>query len=122
MRLLLDHNLSPKLVPLLAEAGHDVIHVRDHGMAAAADRDVLSVAVQADRVLISADTDFGTLLASTHAAEPSFVLVRRVVGRRVPDLAALIIDNLPAVEADLAAGAVVVFGETTIRIRRLPIQ
>lgn len=52
---------------------------------------------------------------------PSFLLVRRLVGRRVSELAAIIIDNLPAVEDDLDAGAVVVLGDTSLRLtpRRL---
>ncbi|MBS4730691.1 DUF5615 family PIN-like protein [Mycobacterium sp. SM1] len=37
MRLLLDANLSPTLSPFLVEAGHDVVHVRDRGLANAAD-------------------------------------------------------------------------------------
>lgn len=122
MKLLLDQNLSPKLVPLLTEAGYEVDHVREHGLEAAADPEILALAAAAGSVLISADTDFGTLLASTRATTPSFVLVRRVVGRRVPELASLLIENLPAVEEDLESGAVVVFGDSTIRIRRLPIQ
>jgi predicted nuclease of predicted toxin-antitoxin system len=101
--LLLDNNLSPKLIPLLAEVGHDVTHVRDHDMAAADDSSVLTMALDARRVLVSADTDFGVLLAQTHATSPSFVLVRRIVGRRVPELAAVIADNLSAVEADLGS-------------------
>lgn len=122
MRLLLDNNLSPKLVPLPTLAGHDVAHVRESGMASAHDSSVLAVAVATGRVLISADTDSGTLLARTHATSPSFVLVRRVAGRRVPELAAVIADNLPVVEADLAAGAVVVLGNESLRVRRLPIS
>jgi predicted nuclease of predicted toxin-antitoxin system len=121
MRLLLDNNLTPKLVSLLAEVGHDVTHVRDHGMAAADDSSVLALAKATRRVLVSADTDFGTLLASTQATSPSFVLVRRIVGRRVPELAAVLIDNLPVVEDDLEAGAVVALGNDSLRIRRLPI-
>jgi Domain of unknown function (DUF5615) len=60
MRLLLDNNLSPKLVEPLVAAGHDVAHVRDHGMASADDPSVLALAVETLRVLVSADSDFGT--------------------------------------------------------------
>lgn len=121
MKLLLDQNLSPKLIQLLSAAGHDVEHIGDHGMAAAADPDVLAFAAESGRTLVSADTDFGTLLARMHAGAPSFVLLRRASGRRVPALAALLIANLPIVEQDLAAGAIVVVGESTLRIRPLPI-
>jgi len=35
MRFLLDQNLSPALVTLLDEAGHDTVHVRDRGLSRA---------------------------------------------------------------------------------------
>jgi predicted nuclease of predicted toxin-antitoxin system len=117
---LLDENLSPKLVELLGSDGHDVVHVRDIGLASASDEVVIAAASADDRILISADTDFGTLLARSHASRPSFVLIRRASGRRATDQAALIIDNLVA-EADLETGAIVVLGNSTLRIRRLPI-
>jgi predicted nuclease of predicted toxin-antitoxin system len=72
-------------------------------------------------VLISADTDFGTLLARTHATTPSFLLIRRASGRRASEQAAIILSNLDTVRADLDTGAIVVLGEATLRIRRLPI-
>jgi hypothetical protein len=39
----------------------------------------------------------------------------------VDDLVALLRANLSAIEAALAEGCVVVFGERTLRIRKLPI-
>jgi hypothetical protein len=45
-------------------------------------------------VLISADTDFGTLLARGHATQLSFVLMRRASGRRAAEQAAIILSNL----------------------------
>lgn len=68
MRLLLDNNLSPRLVALLAD--HDVEHVRTVGLQAATDEVVLAHAVREERVLVSADTDFGRILASTRASGP----------------------------------------------------
>lgn len=121
MRLLLDENLSPRLADLLRAAGHDIVHVRDLGLTSAPDERVMAVAANDRRVLVSADTDFGTLLARTGAAVPSVILLRRASGRRASEQAVLLTDNLPAVEADLDAGAVVVLGEQAIRIRRLPI-
>ena len=111
MRFLLDENLSPKLVQLLGRDGHDVVHVRDIGLVSASDEVVIAAASEDDRILISADTDFGTLLARSHASRPSFVLIRRASGRRAIDQAALIIDNLVAVQADLEVGAIVVLGD-----------
>jgi len=121
MRLLLDNNLPPGLAPLLSAAGHDTEHVRQHNMQAATDEEVLALARGQSRALISADTDFGTLLARTGATEPSIILLRRSGGRRAEQLAALLLANLDQLAEDLAAGSVVVVTNSDLRIRRLPI-
>ena len=122
MRFLVDNNISPKVAQILAGAGYDARHVRDYGLQAATDSEVLERAAAEARVLVSADTDFGTLLARSGANVPSFLLVRRLVGRRAADQAAIILANLPAVGEDLEAGAVVVLTDEWVRIRRLPLS
>ena len=90
-------------------------------MAAAPDTDVLRRAAAEQRVLISADTDFGELLSRSRAAAPSVLLLRRQQQRRAVALFELITVNLPTIAADLEAGAIVVFDDTRIRVRNLPI-
>lgn len=121
MRLLLDNNLSPRLAELLRESGHECEHVRDHGLQAAADEVVLQHARDNGQILVSADTDFGTLLARTGVDKPSVVLLRRSIGRRTAELAPVLIANLDAVSEDLESGAVLVITDTELRIRTLPI-
>jgi predicted nuclease of predicted toxin-antitoxin system len=121
MRFLLDQNLSPKVAAPLRAAGHDVSVAREVGLSSASDEAVIATARRESRVLVSADTDFGALLAVSGATTPSFLLMRRAANRRADEQARLILDNLDAVAADLDAGAIVVLGEATIRIRRLPI-
>ncbi|MDG4773734.1 DUF5615 family PIN-like protein [Solwaraspora sp. WMMD792] len=121
MRFLVDNNLSPAVATGLHAHGHDAEHVRDYGLAAAPDEVVLERARQEQRVLISADTDFGTLLASSGADEPSVLLVRRISGRRAAQIVAILAANLDAIADDLASGAVVVVGENWLRVRPLPI-
>jgi predicted nuclease of predicted toxin-antitoxin system len=103
----------------LAEA--DITQALRYAAETVRERIVLHTAQQDDRILVSADTDFGALLAASHESSPSVVLVRRVVGRRVEVLAGLLIANLPPVEEDLLAGSIVVIGDDSLRIRRLPI-
>ena len=120
MKFLVDNNLSPLLAENLKAGGHDAVHVRDLGLQAATDEVVLEQARSEERVLVSADTDFGTLLARSGAASPSVLLIRRLSGRRAAEQSAIIDANLPQVTGDLAVGAVVVLGDEWVRIRRLP--
>ena len=121
MKFLVDLNLSPHLARRLVEADQDAVHCADLELFAATDEHILAVARDEARVVVSADADFGTILARTRASSPSLILVRRTQGRRVEQLVDLVVANLPAVEDDLVAGSIVVLGEGTVRIRRLPI-
>lgn len=94
MRFLLDEGSSPRVADVLSGAGHDVRHVRDLGLAGGSGADVLQAAADDDRVLLTLDTDFGTLLAHSGAGLPSVVLFRGDVTRRPAGQAELLQANL----------------------------
>jgi predicted nuclease of predicted toxin-antitoxin system len=122
VKFLLDENQSPNIADLLAEAGHDAVHVRDLDMEGSPDVDVLAAARGEHRVVISADTDFGELLAASNADGPSILLLRRQQQRRAHEIASLILANLGEVAQDLQSGAVVVLDDDRVRIRSLPFR
>jgi predicted nuclease of predicted toxin-antitoxin system len=96
VRFLLDNNLSQTLAAGLRDAGHDVVHVRDVNLGAADDETVLGFARDDDRILISADTDFGGILARSGRDRPSVILFRRDGDRRPAEQLALLRANLPS--------------------------
>ena len=81
----------------------------------------MDLADRENRILISADTDFGELLANAPVLAPSVILLRRT-DKRAASLASVILANLEQVTDDLAAGALIVISDTRIRVRRLPMK
>lgn len=121
MKLLIDNALSLVVASRLRQSGHDVVHVRDIGMHEADDESILLLAEKEDRVIVSADTDFGPLLSLRRMPRPSFVLLRRAVGNRPEEVADLLEGLIPRVSADLAKGSIVTVTDDRIRIRALPV-
>lgn len=60
-----DECLSNRFAQLFAQAGHDVVQVSDRELLGSTDEEVMACAVRENRVLVSADTDFGELLAGS---------------------------------------------------------
>jgi predicted nuclease of predicted toxin-antitoxin system len=121
LRFLIDNALSPLVAEGLQKAGHDAKHVREYNLQSADDKDVFLLASSENRILVSADADFGTLLALRQDPKPSVVLFRRTARRRPKEQVSLLLGNLPAIEESLKEGCIVVLEETRTRIRSLPI-
>ena len=122
MNLLVDNPLSPRVAEGLRASGHDAVHVLDYRMQAATDEAIFDRAALESRVIVSADTDFGTLLSLRESTSPSVILFRGESPKRAADQVSLILSSLPAVEAALRRGAIVVLERHRLRLRELPIR
>jgi predicted nuclease of predicted toxin-antitoxin system len=122
VKFLIDNALSPVVAERLKASGHDATHVRDYDMQAASDNEIFEHAQQEQRVLVSADTDFGTLLAARRDSAPSVVLFRHGMQRRPEQQSETLLANLARIERDLAEGSIVVIEPGRIRIRGLPLN
>ena len=66
----------PSLVDWLGERSHAAVHAQDLGLAEASDSVVLARAKSESRGVITADLDFGRLLAFGGATSPGVILFR----------------------------------------------
>ncbi|MGP8246790.1 MAG: DUF5615 family PIN-like protein [Bryobacteraceae bacterium] len=110
MKFLIDNALPPRVTELLVSAEHDATHVRAYGMHAAGDEAILSRASAEGRIVVSADSDFGAILAAQEAEHPSFILFRDPNLLSARDYVDMLLPALPVLEADLMSGCVAVGG------------
>lgn len=122
MRLLIDANLSPVVAVRLREGGFDATHVVDHGLVTASDEEISTFAQSNGLAIVSADSDFATLLALSKGSAPSLVLFRAADRFTPEEQGNLLVANLGAVREDLDAGAVVSIARGHLRVRPLPLS
>lgn len=122
MKRLLDANLSPAIVGELRQAGYVSMHVSEIGLLTANDPTIFDRAAADGWTLVTADSDFATMLAVRRSTSPSVVLLRHVAELTRDVHAALLLSNLPSVIDDLESGAIVSLSPTRMAVRTLPIR
>jgi predicted nuclease of predicted toxin-antitoxin system len=76
MKLLLDQGTPRSAATLLRLAGVDTVHTGEIGMAESADAKILERARTENRVVVTLDADFHSLLALSQARQPSVIRIR----------------------------------------------
>ena len=120
MKFLLDMPVSAMLLDVLEVYGHEGVHAYQIGKSRATDVELLEIARQEDRVIITADLDFPRLLALSSAAGPGLVLFR---GGNYSDIEMcnLLEQVIKQVPAEMLETSVCVVDKKRIRITQLPI-
>lgn len=101
MKFLIDLALSPKTVKVL-------------------DKEIVPYAQKNGLVVLTADLDFGDILASTRTNKHS-VIIFRLKTPSPEHVNSLLLETLPRIQESLDTGAIVVIEDSRIRIRVLPV-
>lgn len=122
MKLLLDANLAPRVAQGLQDAGFEAAHVADLELVTATDDEIFDRASADGFIVVTADSDFGMLLALRRASSPSVVHLRDVAELGPDGHLGLLKANLAQVQEDLDRGAIVSLSPTRLAVRDLPIR
>ena len=121
MRFLVDMPLSPTLAAWLRDHLHDAVHATERALERAADIEIMTVAKDEGRTIVTADLDYPRMLALSHASEPSLILFREGTWSELE-----VIDRMTEILRILSPfeieQSIVVVDRDRIRRRRLPIE
>ena len=121
MKFLLDMPVSATLLDVLEAYEHEGVHAHQIGKDRAADSELLEIARQEDRVVITADLDFPRLLALSSAAGPGLILFR---GGNYSDveMCDLLERVLKQVTPETLECSICIVDKKRIRITQLPLK
>lgn len=121
LKFLANMNISPMTVEDLKKLGWDVVRVPDVMDKRSKDVQILTYARRHNRVIITQDLDFSSLLALS-GYEKSSVINLRVENARPDFITNRIIEIVNELETELDEGIVVSVDEISARYRNLPIE
>ena len=120
MKFLLDMGISPKVEAWLVAEGYEALHIREVNPTAL-DSEIVQLAREIAAIVLTADKDFSSLLATSGEKSPSVILFRIV-----PAPAGRVIELLRPVLEDyagqLAQGCLITIAGNSPRLRLLPIR
>jgi len=116
LRILTDENISPKIVVFLRNHGLDVLDTKEQGWHGKSDDELLEIAYQEKRWVLTHDADFGTL--AIHEGKPYFGIIFLRVRNLQSNNVIRVCNQLLHHDVDFLPSALVVVEEARIRIRQ----
>ncbi len=121
LSIVIDMNLSPAWVDVLARQGWKSVHWSTIGDPKAPDEELVSWAIQNQHAVFTHDLDFGRLIALSRNARPSIIQIR--AQDILPDrLGKTVVEAIQRFESLLETGALLTIDPTKARARALPLR
>ena len=121
MKFLLDMPVSHSLIDVLVNSGHEGVHAFTIGKATASDNEIISIARNEERIIVTADLDFPRILALSGKSSPGIILFR---GGNYSDkeMKHLLVRVLENVKPEILIRSICVVDKYRVRITRLPLK
>lgn len=120
MKLLLDENLPPSIVPRLEHIGYTCKHIRDFELSGNPDIAIVEFAEKDDWIILTHDLDFSRIISVSGRTKPS-VITFRLDKISTSIIMELLKSNLPSLEDKLIQGSLVTISSDKIRFQYLPL-
>jgi predicted nuclease of predicted toxin-antitoxin system len=121
MKILVDMNLSPGWVSFLTGAGIEAVHWSEVGSGNAPDSDLMQWAAERGYIVLTADLDFGAILAASQRIGPSVIQVRNdILTPRA--IGGAVVAAIQQSRQELLDGALVSVDAARARLRILPLR
>lgn len=119
-KFLTDENIQTPVVEYLQTKGFDILDVKQNGLSGSSDTYLLSLAYQQQRIVLTHDSDFGTLAFANH--QPFWGIIYLKPGHILPSFTISSLNSLMQLE-DLTPPFIVTAknsnGVVKIRVRLL---
>jgi predicted nuclease of predicted toxin-antitoxin system len=119
MKLLVDMNLSPAWIDFLVRSGFQAVHWSSIGRGDETDSELMRWAAEHGHVVLTADLDFGAILAATQRQQPSVIQIRSELPTPAATGEAILL-AIRQTREDLDRGAILSIDTGRARLRVLP--
>jgi len=106
LKFLLDADMPISSAKVIRSFGYDVEDVRDIGMRAATDQEIIHYALQNKRIIVTKDTDFGEILR--YPSHPGAIIFRLPYTFTSKELNKTLADFLNSVDDSKLANAIII--------------
>jgi len=106
LKFLLDADMPISSAKVIRSFGYDVEDVRDIGMRAATDQEIIHYALQNKRIIVTKDTDFGEVLR--YPSHPGAIIFRLPYTFTSKELNKTLVDFLDSVDDSKLANAIII--------------
>ena len=120
IRILLDQCVPRSAATILRNGSWGVVHTGEIGLSRAMDAYILEYATNENRIIVTLDADFHSILAVEGLDKPSVIRIR-LEGLKGLEMATLLQKIWPKIKTEIDAGAMVTVTEKSIRIKSLPV-